>query len=124
VLGWRLEWRPGEIPPQGPAGQPVTAVRRLLAPEPARAWRVASAAAELGVAPRSLQRALTRAGTTFQAELLMVRLDVAAQLIRRTGLPLAEIAATAGFTDHPHLTRRFRERYGCTPSAYRTAPGG
>ncbi|MDQ0306533.1 AraC-like DNA-binding protein [Kitasatospora herbaricolor] len=36
-----------------------------------------------------------------------------------TGPPLPEIAAAAGSTDHPHLTRRFRERFGRTPQEFR-----
>ncbi|MFC9328553.1 helix-turn-helix domain-containing protein [Kitasatospora sp. NPDC057015] len=46
-------------------------------------------------------------------------MDVVARLIRRTGLPLVEIAAAAGFADHPHLTRRFRERFGRAPREFR-----
>ncbi|WP_329493349.1 helix-turn-helix domain-containing protein [Kitasatospora herbaricolor] len=97
----------------------MAAVRRREALDPGRAWRPADDAAELAVAPRSLQRVFGRAGATFQAELMAVRLDVAVRLIRRTGLPPAEIAAAAGFADHPHLTRRFRERFGRTPQEFR-----
>ncbi|MEU9077591.1 helix-turn-helix transcriptional regulator [Kitasatospora sp. NPDC004745] len=125
IHGWRLEWSDRPAPTAAPTPGPragralVDAARARFAREPAAAWRVAALAGELAVAPRSLQRAFARAGTSFQAELAAVRLDVAGHLIRRTRLPLAEIAAAAGFTDHPHLTRRFRAHHGCTPTEFR-----
>ncbi|MFD0258969.1 helix-turn-helix domain-containing protein [Kitasatospora indigofera] len=121
LAGGRVEWAGPPLPAEL-AGRLPAAVRREVALDPARAWRLADMAAELGLAPRSLQRALGRAGRTFQGELTAVRLDVAARLIRRTGLPLAEIAAAAGFTDHPHLSRRFRARFGRTPQEFRAEP--
>ncbi|MFD5918517.1 helix-turn-helix transcriptional regulator [Kitasatospora sp. NPDC058201] len=132
VRGWRLRWDERAGPP-GPA-RPSTAgasatglpgaARELIAGEPAADWRLSAVAAALGVAPRTLQRSFTRAGTTFQAELAAVRLDVAGHLVRRTRLPLAEIAAAAGFTDHPHLTRRFRAHHGCGPAEFRRRGAG
>ncbi|MFJ1703704.1 helix-turn-helix transcriptional regulator [Kitasatospora sp. NPDC088346] len=118
VVGWRLLWTRGA--PVAEVG-PATAVRGWIAQDPGRAWRLAQAAERLGCSSRSLQRELARAGTGFQAELLAVRLGVAAQLISRTSLPLAEVAASAGFTDHAHLAHRFRAAYGCAPSQYRAA---
>ncbi|MER5355200.1 AraC family transcriptional regulator [Kitasatospora sp. NPDC002551] len=115
VAGWRLRW--SDRPAAGP--RPLDAVRTYFAREPARPWRLSATAALLGLAPRTLQRALATAGTSFQAELLAVRLEVAGQLTARTALPLADIAATAGFTDHAHLTRRFHAHYGCPPSEFR-----
>ncbi|MGW4891599.1 helix-turn-helix domain-containing protein [Kitasatospora sp. NPDC004240] len=124
IRGWRLRWEePPDPPPADPGRTLVAEVRRRIALDPAATWRLAATAAGLGVAPRTLQRAFTRAGTTFQAELTAVRLDVAGHLVRRTRLPLAEVAAAAGFTDHPHLTRRFRQRYGCTPGEFRRSRG-
>ncbi|MFF7455450.1 helix-turn-helix transcriptional regulator [Kitasatospora sp. NPDC008115] len=116
VTGWRLHWSDGR-----PAAEPrpLDAVRAGFARHPARPWRLPATAALLGLAPRTLQRALAAAGTSFQAELLAVRLEVAGQLTARTALPLADIAATAGFTDHAHLTRRFHAHYGCPPSEFR-----
>ncbi|WP_344342069.1 helix-turn-helix transcriptional regulator [Kitasatospora putterlickiae] len=116
AAGWRLSWSDG---PAAPDPRPLDAVRAHVARDPARTWRLAATAALLGLAPRTLQRALAAAGTSFQAELLAVRLEVAGQLTARTALPLADVAATAGFTDHAHLTRRFHAHYGCPPSEFR-----
>lgn len=49
--------------------------------------------------------------------LMAFRLFEAKQLLTR-GMPLAEVAATAGLTDQAHLTRAFSQRYGITPGRY------
>ncbi|GAA5022123.1 helix-turn-helix domain-containing protein [Kitasatospora paranensis] len=118
--GWCLEPVGGALRPR-PAGvrERLDAVIRT---EPAAGWRLAGAAARLHASPRSLQRELAAAGTSFQAELGRARLARAAQLARRTALPFGEIAAAAGFADQAHLSNRFRARLGCTPSAYRERP--
>ncbi|MFB6890286.1 helix-turn-helix transcriptional regulator [Kitasatospora sp. NPDC056327] len=123
VEGWRLRWSHAPAAPGGTGPRPLDAVRAQFAREPARPWRLAATAAGLGIAPRTLQRGLAGAGTSFQAELLAVRLEVAGQLAARTALPLADIAATAGFADHAHLTHRFRARFGCPPSEFRRTAG-
>ncbi|WP_030275567.1 helix-turn-helix transcriptional regulator [Streptomyces sp. NRRL B-24484] len=114
---WRLEWDGAE-----PAATAVERLRAAVRRDPAAGWRLSVAAGALQLSPRTLQRELARGGSTFRAEVLGVRLDVAGQLVRRTALPLAQVAAMAGFTDHAHLTHRFTARYGCTPSAFRLAP--
>ncbi|MEU2629725.1 AraC family transcriptional regulator [Kitasatospora sp. NPDC007106] len=114
---WRLEWDGAE-----PAATAVERLRAAVRRDPAAGWRLSVAAGALQLSPRTLQRELARGGSTFQAEVLGVRLDVAGQLVRRTALPLAQVAAMAGFTDHAHLTHRFAARHGRTPSAFRLAP--
>jgi AraC-like DNA-binding protein len=52
--------------------------------------------------------------------LIMRRLDRARQLITQ-GLPLAEIAAAAGFADQSHLTRHFKKCFGVTPGRWAQA---
>jgi AraC-like DNA-binding protein len=48
---------------------------------------------------------------------VMRRLDFARNQLRG-GMPLAEVALTAGFADQPHLTRMFRSAFGVTPGRY------
>lgn len=43
----------------------------------------------------------------------------AAELITTTGLPLAVVAAEAGYTDQPHLTRSVKRWLGSTPGQLR-----
>jgi AraC family transcriptional activator of tynA and feaB len=50
------------------------------------------------------------------------RLHRAQRLLRDKrfdGLGIAEIAWKCGFSEPSHFARRFRERFGATPSAYR-----
>lgn len=51
------------------------------------------------------------------------RLDVAATLLRATNLTCREIARRIGFSDEFHLSRRFRSRYGTSPTDYRRGGG-
>jgi AraC-like DNA-binding protein len=47
----------------------------------------------------------------------MRRLDFARGRLR-DGVPLAELALSAGFADQAHFTRMFRSAYGVTPGRY------
>lgn len=51
------------------------------------------------------------------------RLEVAATLLRATNLTCREIARRVGFSDEFHLSRRFRSRYGVSPTEYRKGGG-
>jgi AraC-like DNA-binding protein len=51
------------------------------------------------------------------------RLEVAATLLRATNLTCRVIARRTGFSDEFHLSRRFRSRYGVSPTGYRTGSG-
>lgn len=48
------------------------------------------------------------------------RLEMATSLLRRTPLPVSEIAATVGWTDANYFARRFHDKFGISPSNYRT----
>ncbi len=48
-----------------------------------------------------------------------LRLDRAAQLLSADAGNVAEIAYGVGFKSTSHFSRRFRERFGKTPSAFR-----
>jgi AraC family transcriptional regulator len=50
---------------------------------------------------------------------LTQRLDMAASLLARSRLSVADVAATCGFASQQHLTNRMRSRLGTTPAQYR-----
>jgi AraC-like DNA-binding protein len=56
-------------------------------------------------------------GTSPYRYSLMRRLDFARDQLRR-GIPLVELALSAGFADQAHFTRMFRAAYGVTPGRY------
>ena len=51
---------------------------------------------------------------------LMKRLKLAADLLVNTELPVGEITYESGFENQTHFSRIFKEKYGMTPSLYRT----
>ena len=60
-------------------------------------------------------------GTSPYAHRAARRLEAATDLLEHTGLGVRDIAAATGFSDERHLIRRFRERTGLTPRAFRDA---
>lgn len=57
-------------------------------------------------------------GTSPYRYVMLRRLDLARRLIA-AGVPLAQAAADAGFTDQSHLTRRHVQAYGIAPDRWR-----
>jgi AraC family transcriptional regulator len=82
--------------------------------------RTAEVASAVGVHPAHLAR-------TFRAHFRLsvgsyvrrLRLDWAAQELRRSEISLAALALAAGFADQSHFTRYFKRHVGLTPNAYR-----
>src|SRR5277367_904168 len=82
----------------------------------------ATVAAALGLSRRYVHLLFASAGTTFSQELYACRLHRAQRLLcdkRFDALGIAEIAWNCGFSAPSHFTRRFRDRFGSSPSAYR-----
>jgi transcriptional regulator GlxA family with amidase domain len=69
----------------------------------------------VGVAPRSLQRTLGRAGLSLSAISAEVRLRHAAGWLLESALPIAEVGFV--YADQAHLSREFKRR--TSPGAYR-----
>ena len=79
-------------------------------------------AAVAGVTPRHLNRLFTaEVGEAPGRYVRRVRTAAAAQLLESTSLPLARIAARCGLGSAENLRQAFTERYGVSPSAYRSA---
>ncbi len=79
-------------------------------------------AALCGISKRSLHAVFARDGTTFSKELMTIRLERARRhlvdpLFGR--IRVSDIGWRCGFTEDSDLARRFTERYGMSPSAYR-----
>lgn len=82
-----------------------------------------SLAAEIGLSPQRL-RALARRelGMPLSRWRVWSRLRRAVEALQ-SGMPLAEAAVAAGFSDQAHFTRQMREMMGLTPTMVRHALG-
>ncbi len=77
------------------------------------------AAKALGVAPRTLQRALHGAGTCFRAVVEEARIAEACRLLDHTDLKVEAVAREVGFQSLSGFVRSFRSVCGQTPSERR-----
>lgn len=109
--------------------------RRLLGerspradPEVGHAWRtlvrhrgavpVEVLAADVGWSRRHLLTRFTaQIGLAPKPAARVLRFSHAGRLLR-AGLPAADVASTAGYSDQSHLSREFRSLAGCTPATY------
>ena len=83
-------------------------------------------ASEARISVRYLQKLFCARGTTCGHFIHSLRLDHASRLLQRralskSGQPLGEVAFACGFLDYPHFSRRFRDRFGHSPSAHSTS---
>ena len=81
---------------------------------------IESAAANLGVSVRTLQRMLRRRGTSFSALIDARRFELAVSRMRDLDRSLIQVACELGYSDPSHFTRAFRRWTGEAPSVYRT----
>jgi AraC-like DNA-binding protein len=118
------------LPPRPAAEQAVPGLHEaIIAQLPDGRPSLTEAARRLSVSPRTLQRRLGEAGTTWRAELDAVRREQSAGL-RRTGAGSAQRAARLGFAESRSLRRamnrwdaRAREAAPGVPSAGASVPG-
>jgi AraC family transcriptional regulator len=75
-----------------------------------------------GLSPFHFSRTFARAtGHSPHRYVMLARVERAVALLRRSSLPLAEIAIQAGFADQSHMARHVRQRHGISPKALRLA---
>jgi AraC-like DNA-binding protein len=83
-----------------------------------------AAVAELfAMHPRTLNRRLTAAGTSFAHLLARARYDVARELLRDTQLPVQDIALVLGYSGTGPFTHAFRRWSGTTAARWRETHG-
>ncbi|MFW5858605.1 MAG: helix-turn-helix domain-containing protein [Planctomycetota bacterium] len=84
-------------------------------------WSVADIAVAAGVSASHLAHGFREhLGTTPMVWLRDLRLrEAAAQITADPTTALAAIATRCGFADYRHFARCFRQRFGCSPRAYR-----
>jgi AraC family transcriptional regulator len=60
-------------------------------------------------------------GESVKQHVRRLRLERAAQRLKRTRQPVVDIALEAGYEAHEAFTRAFRAAFGCSPTAFRAA---
>lgn len=117
-----LRWTPSPWSAAAPPGShaaTLSAVQATLSADPAAPWTLARLARQLNLAPRSLQRRLAAAGSSFSAQWMQVRLAASARLLVDGTVSTVEIGYRCGFADQAHFTRSFRRHTALTPARYR-----
>jgi AraC family transcriptional regulator, positive regulator of tynA and feaB len=82
-------------------------------------------AAVVGISERYVHKLFERTGSTFAHYVIDRRLDGAAGDLRNPAMAARTAGAIAfdwGFSDLSHFTRRFKQRFGCTPGEWRHRP--
>jgi AraC-like DNA-binding protein len=86
----------------------------------ARQLTLEEVAKALATSPRQLQRAYDQFGDrSFGEDLRRRRMEVAAELLAKPAIPVADVARRVGYRHAPHFARGFRRSYGVSPSVYR-----
>jgi AraC-like DNA-binding protein len=99
----------------------IRRLRERIDDDPAAPLTLIGLAHEAGLSRYQLLRAFAReTGLPPHAYILQRRLALARRLLR-SGYPLVDSAAAAGFYDQSHLTRCFVRQFGLTPRRYAKA---
>ena len=106
--------------PGGLALRQERRAREMIAANLVKQVSIAEVAAQCGLSVSHFARAFkTSVGTTPHGWLQKQRLERAKQLLSRSDVPLAAIAAECGFADQSHFTRTFKRATGLAPGAWR-----
>jgi AraC family transcriptional regulator len=97
--------------------------REMLHESHSQSLDMATISREVGVHPVHLCREFRRFFRSTPGEYLRrIRVEAAGRLLRRSDMPLSEVAATCGFSDQAHLSRTFRRITNFSPLQYRRLP--
>ncbi len=127
---WQIHWAVGDDLIEAsrvcrtPSTEPLSLSSRacdLLAGDTSQAWSLAETARALGTSARSLQRQLSKEGTSYSSLVRSVRVEAACRLLETTDYSMTEIGYLCGFADAAHFSRDFRASMGANPSQYRAA---
>jgi AraC-like DNA-binding protein len=106
--------------PDGP--DIITKTKRLLIHRPGqRIYRVAEAAAALGLAPIQFRKRLYRAGTNYKRVVLETRMELAQHYLQTSLISIQEIASLLDYEQPSQFCRAVKTYYGRSASAFRTS---
>jgi AraC-like DNA-binding protein len=106
-------------------GRRLEAALRILHDRFSEELRLADAARAANLSQPAFSRLFHASmGRTFSDYLTDLRVSAAQRMLVATDLPIATVAAHAGFANLSNFNRRFRERTGCTPTVFRQTRSG
>ncbi len=117
LLAWLDQHAEKSLPPAGPLPGLRRCIQEGLGRPPGPTLE--SVAAAFHMTPRTLQRRLGEASTSFQAELDAVRDELATTYLENPKLSIYEVALLLGFADQGAFERAFRRWRGVTPKQFR-----
>lgn len=110
----------GQSVPGGASISRLAPAIRLIQSDPARPLAMAEAARACSLTPAYFSRLFkARMRMGFADYLQGHRLNLAAEIIASTDLPIAQVAYRVGIASPAHLSRSFAARFGMSPRDYR-----
>lgn len=97
----------------------VDRVRRMLLENRGKPPALSQAAERLGIPMHTFRRRLYEAGTTYKQIVYSVRMELAADYLRDTSLPLQEIAFLLGYEHAPNFFNAFKKYWRASPAEFR-----
>lgn len=108
----------------GPLPRPVTEALELMESHIADPLALSQLAGLIGLSARQLERQFQAAqGASVMQTYRRIRLETAQAMLRRSRLPVSEIAAMTGYVTQAHFAERYRGMFGETPSQTRRGGG-
>ena len=104
------------------SGQVSTFAGRLrahVADSPDTRWGTAKAAQLMAVGEATLRRRLAKSGSSLTELVQDVRMSYALTLLQAGDDPVVQVALACGYGDHASFARRFKARFGLTPTEFR-----
>jgi AraC-like DNA-binding protein len=112
---------PGASDTQDTAARVTALCRQLIASAPGSEITIQQAARALATSPRSLQRQLQAAGTTFSEVADGARHELSLRYLRDAHYSVSEVAFLLGFAEVSAFSRAFRRWIGASPIEWRRA---
>lgn len=100
----------------------VSAARSVISRHSSQKLSIKDLAKSIGISRRTLEQKFRRnIGRTILEEIQEVRLTRAKHILKETELPVAEVAASSGYSSVSYFVKLFAKQIGLTPAKYRKA---
>ena len=99
-------------------------LRAYISDHPDAPWGTAKSSNLMAVSEATLRRRLAREGLTLTDLVQDVRMSHALTLLQSSDDPVVQIALACGYGDQVSFARRFKARFGLTPTEFRTPKTG